>query len=191
MHVGDLHEHEVPQFLNFLERSALLSQGMVVSAASPIRFNRTEAWAKSVYARAGGHVADLRRLFLADDPRDVYDVSSVAALASSTELHSTLAALGLDPQHVSTVFEAILRGVSARGAVPLANLAAGGVPLKQVRAMEVANLVEIRRYDMAGGVDYDELRAIAPAAYVCAPRPLARESMAQLLTMLRGDAAAA
>ena len=65
------------------------------------------------------------------------------------------------------------------------------MPLKQVRAMEVANLVEIRRYDMAGGIDYDELRALAPAAYVCAPRPLARESMAQLLTMLRGDAAAA
>ena len=51
--------------------------------------------------------------------------------------------------------------------------------------MEVANLVEIRQYDIAGGAEYEELRALARAPYVCAPRPLARESMALVLASLR------
>ena len=84
-----------------------------------------------------------------------------------------------------TVLDAILsRGVSPRGAVPLASLLPH-VPQAQLSAMEAANLVEVRRHAVMGGPDYPELRQLPPGAYVLAPSPLARVSMAAAVQLLR------
>jgi hypothetical protein len=86
---------------------------------------------------------------------------------------------------VLTVLDAIItRGVSLRGAVPLASLLPQ-VPTAQLSAMEVANLIEVRRHAVLGGVDYPELRQLPPGAYVLAPCPLARESMGAAVSWLR------
>ena len=58
----------------------------------------------------------------------VKDASAVASLAGASSLYEMLHELSLPPEHVATVFDAILRrGVSPRGAVPLDSSL--GVPL--------------------------------------------------------------
>jgi hypothetical protein len=61
--------------------------------------------------------------------------------------------------------------------VPLAD---AGAPRAALFAMREANLVELRSNDAAGGEEYAELVGLT-MPYVCAPCPLARESMAAVL----------
>jgi hypothetical protein len=80
-----------------------------------------------------------------------------------------------------------------RGAVPLAAHPAGCVrrpsrPWSEaVHALRAANLIELRVNESVDGEDYAELSVLGtpPHPYVCAPCPLARESMAQVVRQLR------
>lgn len=120
------------------------------------------------------------------------DTSSVAALAAKPALTPALEALGLHPPHVARVFEAIsARGVSPRGAVSIEMLLAEGVSLAAIHAMRSANFLELRQENTVDAVDeYAELATLAGAPYVCAPRPLARGSMARVAARLRIEASA-
>ena len=126
-------------------------------------------------------------LHVTDAPADVlevHDASAVASLAASTQLRTVLHNLSLPPEHVATVFEAILRhGVSPRGAVPLESLRK--VPLECIHAMRGANLIELRQGNVVGWEEYAELLPLKGVPYVCAPSPLARESMALVLAQLQ------
>ena len=118
------------------------------------------------------------------DALRVQDASAAASLAAVTQLDAVLHGLSLPPEHVVTVFEAILRrGVSPRGAVPLDSLLE--VPLESVHAMRGANLIELRQGNVVGWEDYAELVPLKGVPYVCAPSPLARESMALVLAKLQ------
>ena len=173
--VGDLHEHEVRPFLEFLG-------GANRTVLSP-HFLDAPGMLEATYARVGGYIPDLERVWQEAALDDVDDASAVAALVAAPD--AVLAAHGLEAQHVLTVLEAILsRGVSPRGAVPLASLLPH-VPQAQLSAMEAANLVEVRRHAVMGGPDYPELRQLPPGAYVLAPSPLARVSMAAAVQLLR------
>lgn len=123
------------------------------------------------------------------------DSSAVATLAAAEpdRLLVMLDALSLQPRAVASVFEAITqRGASPRGAVTLDSLVAAGVPQSEVYAMRAANLVELRQGNTVDGHDeYDELEPLAGTPYVCATRPLARESMARVLKKLRLTSATA
>ncbi len=180
--VGDLREEEVRPFVRFWRSGGGTTRSNATVPPLPHFLDAPDALA-AAYARVGGYIPDLQRVVDATALSEVADASPVAALAAAPD--AFLAAHALAPQHVTAVFEAIItRGVSARGGVALGSLLER-VPQAQLRAMETANLVEVRRYGVAGGVDYDELRALAPGAYVCAPCPLARESMAAVVSMLR------
>jgi hypothetical protein len=110
----------------------------------------------------------------------------VATLAVTPRVEAALQALSLERGHVASVFEAITtRGVSPRGAVALGALVAAGVPLEAVHAMRAANLVELRHGNSVDGHEYAELAPLVGAAYVCAPCPLARESMVCVAERLR------
>ena len=172
--VGDLHENEVLPFLGswlFGERSTPKPNFLGAPGARA-----------AAHARVGGYIPDVLRISRAKALNDVADESAVAALAVYPE--AMLAQYGLETQHVLTVFQAIIkRGVSPRGAVPLASLWPP-VPGAQLRTMVAANLVEVRYRAVMGGVDYPALRELPPGAYVVAPCPLARESMALAVTSL-------
>ena len=118
---------------------------------------------------------------------------AVLAAAEPDRLLVMLNALSLQPRAVAAVFEAITqRGASPRGAVTLDSLVAAGVPQSEVYAMRAANLVELRQGNTVDGHDeYNELEPLAGTPYVCATRPLARESMARVLEKLRLTSATA
>ena len=173
--VGDLHEREVRPFLEFWG-------GGNRSVPLPHFLDAPGALA-AAYARVGGYIPDLQRVLGAAALNEVVDASAVAAFVDAPE--AALEAHGLEARHVLTVLDAIItRGVSLRGAVPLASLLPQ-VPTAQLSAMEVANLIEVRRHAVLGGVDYPELRQLPPGAYVLAPCPLARESMGAAVSWLR------
>lgn len=112
------------------------------------------------------------------------------AAAEPDRLLVMLNALSLQPRAVAAVFEAITQ----RGASPvtLDSLVAAGAPQSEVYAMRAANLVELRQGNTVDGHDeYDELEPLAGTPYVCATRPLARESMARVLKKLRLTSATA
>ena len=171
--VGDLHEREVRSFLDFWGGG---------KRSSPHFLDAPGALA-AAYARAGGYIPDLQRVLEAAALDEVADASAVAVFVAAPD--AALVAHGLEAQHVLTVLDAITtRGVSPRGAVPLASLLPQ-VPTAQLSAMEAANLIEVRRHAVLGGVDYSELRQLPPGAYVLAPCPLARESMGAAVSWLR------
>ncbi len=111
----------------------------------------------------------------------------MAALAAAPCVVAALDALSLQPRHVAAVFAAITtRGVSPRGAVPLDTLVAAGVPLATLHAMRAANLIELRQGNTVDGHnEYAELAPLSGKPYVCAPCPLARESMARVTWRLK------
>lgn len=116
------------------------------------------------------------------------DTSPVAALAAEECLISALDALSLQPHAVAAVFAAITASsLSPRGAVALDNLVASGVPLTAVYAMRAANLVELRQGNTVDG--HEEYKELVPVGlpYVCAPCPLARESMTRITERLRAE----
>ena len=174
--VGDLHEDEVLPFLRFWRRGN--------NRDPPLpHFLDTPGALAAVYARVGGYIPDLLRVRRAKALDVVADYSAVAALVETPD--AMLAQHGLEAEHVLTVFEAITaRGVSQRGAVLLENLSPP-VPVVQLSAMEAANLIEVRRHAILGEFDYAGLRELPPGTYVVAPCPLARESMAKAVTLLR------
>ena len=173
--VGDLHEDEVLPFLRFWPRGN--------RDASLPYFLDTPGALAAVYARVGGYIPDLLRVRRAKALDVVADKSAVAALVAKPD--AILAQHGLEAQHVLTVFQAITsRGVSPRGAVPLESMLPP-VPELQLSAMEAANLIEVRRHAVLGDFDYAALRELPPGTYVVAPCPLARESMAKAVTLLR------
>ena len=199
MRMGDLQDSELCLFLSFLADT-------IANADAATRFRAL--WAKepefkALRKRYGGYVSDLVALRDAVDAAKaplpgeasqlmlVKDTSPVAALASAKHVMSALGALSLQPHAVEAVFKAITTtGVSPRGAVPLDKLVASGVPRDAVHVMRAANLVELRDGNTVDGHDeYEELASLGGAPYVCAPCPLARESMARVVERLHAEGA--
>ena len=193
LRLGDLQDREVPSFLEFLAASLPPE----AQPAFRAEFESPEARA-ALRGRFGGYVSDLVALRDAHEEHAlggaaqtslvVKDTSACAELAQAPELALALLA-EVDRHQLLTVFEAILReGVSPRGAVPLEALHRKGVPTAAVHALRAANLVELRENGSVGGEEYAELAPLQEVPYVCAPCPLARESMASVTAQLRRPA---
>ena len=183
--IGDLSYSEAREYMKQLVEIEA-SSGAGLTRLSQRINNDTEF--SNLYKRYGGYIPDLQRLARSqlDNPLEdsqVSDRSSVQIL--TTKLDTQLASLKLDPKHIVALFKAIVNdGVSPRGAVLLSDLVDnGGVPEAEIYRMGSLGLIEIREGNPEV-LDYSELKSLNGEAYVCAPSPLARESMLKVVKRL-------
>ena len=117
------------------------------------------------------------------------DTSDVNRLISSTaDIADELRAMGLHPDDVLQTFRAITESqLGSRGAILrdslVRNHSGRSVPAAALGIMSANNLIEIRNGN-PDVLDYPELVKFAQDVYVCATRPLARSSMAKVISAI-------
>jgi hypothetical protein len=183
--IGDLSYSEAREYMKHLIEIET-STGAGLTRLNQRINNDTEF--SNIYKRYGGYIPDLQRLARSqlDNPIEdsqVSDRSSVQIL--TTKLDTQLASLKLDSKHIVALFKAIVNdGVSPRGAVLLSDLVDNtGIPEAEIYRMGSLGLIEIREGNPEV-LDYSELKNLNGEAYVCAPSPLARESMLKVVKRL-------
>ena len=183
--IGDLSYSEAREYMKHLV-NVEPSSGAGINRLSQRINNDTEF--SNIYKRYGGYIPDLQRLARSQldnavEDSQVSDRSNVQIL--TTKLDTQLSSLKLDPKHIMGLFKAIVNdGVSPRGAVSLSELVDNaGIPEAEIYRMGSLGLIEVREANPEV-LDYSELKSLNGEAYVCAPSPLARESMLKVVKRL-------
>jgi len=183
--IGDLSYSEAREYMKHLV-NVETSSGAGITRLNQRINNDTEF--SNIYKRYGGYIPDLQRLARSqlDNPLEdsqVSDRSNVQIL--TTKLDTQLSSLKIDPKHIMGLFKAIVNdGISPRGAVSLSELVDNaGIPEAEIYRMGSLGLIEVRETNPEV-LDYAELKSTNGEAYVCAPSPLARESMLKVVKRL-------
>lgn len=184
--IGDLNYNEARDYMKHLINVETSSDAAGLTRLNQRINNDTEF--TNIYKRYGGYIPDLQRLARSqlDNPLEdsqVSDRSNVQIL--TTKLDTQLSSLKIDPKHIMGLFKAIVNdGISPRGAVSLSELVDNaGIPEAEIYRMGSLGLIEVREMNPEV-LDYAELKNTNGEAYVCAPSPLARESMLKVVKRL-------
>jgi len=146
---------------------------------------------EAIYSRYGGYLPDLSRFALTQRVAIEEDVvlpdrSRVSQLLQQQQLDQRLEDLKLDANSLLVLYRAMLEtGKSPRAAVLLSEVVETlDVPQDLVIRLESLGLIELRDSGNPSVLDYGSLRGMRGEAYICAPSPLSRFSMARIVKKL-------